>query len=95
MAREVGRDHIGCARQSLKHVAECTCRAGKPVQEEKSEVGWIARSEIGKLGSIGETHSAWGGQAHARISFCPLEMGLNSTERREFRILPKSQPRGR
>lgn len=90
MARELGRDHIGCARQSGNHVTECTCRAGKPVQEEQSGVGWIARSNVGKLGSTGETHSVLSGQSHVKVPFCRLELELNSNERREFRMLPKS-----
>lgn len=57
-------------------------------QEKQSGIGWIARSDIGKLGSTGETHSAL--QAHARIPFCGLELEFNSNERREFRMLPKS-----
>jgi hypothetical protein len=46
---------MGYLRQFLKHVAKRMCRAGKPVQEEQSGIGWIARGEIGKLGSTGET----------------------------------------
>ncbi|WP_206630179.1 hypothetical protein, partial [Mesorhizobium sp. M5C.F.Ca.IN.020.32.2.1] len=60
------------------------------VQEEQSGVGWIARSDVGKLSSTGETHSSLGGRAHVEIPFCCLEPEFNSDERREFPTLPKS-----
>jgi hypothetical protein len=60
MAREVWCDHIGVTRQCGNQVAECARGAGKPVQEEQSGVGHVARCDIGEFGSIREAQSPSG-----------------------------------